>query len=163
MNTDRKKGFALTASTILVSIFMATLIPSFSSLSFFTVKMAKTDGLIYQAYYNMNSGAEYAQFIINHAAVYDPLDPTGGSGKSPWPKGTNGATGASFWCSDDPYRGKSIVGIADDGGGGYNITAQGAVPKTKNMSVADWDNPDCWILTKPYVVHLTGGKVQSWQ
>ena len=119
--------------------------------------MARIDSLRQQAYYNADAGVEYARFIIEHSASYDPLNSTSGSGKSAWPKGTNSpppaapatATGmASFQCVDDPQKGTATIIIESDGTNGYNIKSVGTIG-----SVTATINK----------VHVTGGaQVDQW-
>ncbi len=133
-----KNGFSLTLIAASVAIIMVILMSSFGSLSFFTKNTATTDALMQQAYYNANSGIEYARFIIEHSAVYNPLIP--GS----WPKGTN------FQCieGDPDKEGTVTVSIAANPSGGYDITSTGTVKGKTTTSV----------------VHVNAaGKVETWQ
>jgi len=146
-----KSGFSLTLITASVAIIMVILMSSFESLSFFTRNMATTDALMQQAYYNANSGVEYARFIIEHFTTYDPFHPDGSTGKALWPKGGNGPSSATFQCFDgDPGKGTVVVSVASDQAvGGYNINSTGTV-RDKTITINK--------------VHVTAaGKVETWQ
>lgn len=143
MMTPRlKKGVSLTALTAFVAYVMIVLASFFGSLRFFTRSTAGDDVSIQQAYYNANSGVEYARFIIEHGTVYNPLNAAGSSSYLAWPQGQ------TFNCFPaDSSKGNVTVNITSNVTGGYDIASTGRV---KNEVV-------------PLNVHVTAGKVFSWR
>ena len=150
MNLKQKNGFSITLIAVFVSIIIAFLIPSLCAIMFFTKDTARVDSLMQQAYYNANSGVEYARFILEHSTIYDPLHPDGnGNPLKAWPKGINGPLSATFPCFDDANKGTVTVAIKiNTTAGGYNITSTGTA---NNMTIA--------INT----VHWIGGRVDIWK
>ena len=128
-----KRGFSLALTATFICIIMAILVSSFSSLAFFTRNAATTDYLTQQAYYNANSGVEYALFIIENSSVYTPLN------TATWPAGT------SFPC----FGGTVTVYITPNVIiGGYDIKSTGTI---KNMTIT---------INQ---VHVGAGKIDVWQ
>ena len=148
MMPDKNRGFAL-AFVVMVVLILSIAIPSFYYLAYSHYNVAILDSYNQQARYNADSGIEYARFIIEHKTNYDPINYTGGSGKSPWPK-TN-----SFTCfPDDPGKGTVLVAIADDPfngtspfAGGYVIRSTGTVRNN---------------ITAVKTAHYMGGVIDTW-
>ena len=108
-------------------------------MAFFCRNWSRINSLRQQAYYNANSGVEYARFIIEHSpAIYNPLDPTGAlSSKTPWP------LQGSIPCTN----GTTVISIVSDGAGGYNISSTGTLGSINSA------------IQK---VHYVGGKIEEW-
>ena len=139
-----KRGFSLTLLATYIAIIVAILIPSICLVIFYTANTARSNRIRQQAYYNANSGVEYTRFILEHPAVYDPINPAGVSGKSPWPKGI------SFQCfvnNADMGNVASVV-MTVPPAGGYNITSTGTTQGiNETINAAHW----------------AAGKIDQWQ
>lgn len=128
-----KKGFVI-IFVMMVVLALSILIPSFFSLAFSTYNVAMLDGQRQQAYYNANSGIEYALFILEHPGTYGtPPDPQA----YPWP--IYGLPSGTFTVTITPGSTSGTYSIISTGTVNNNITA---------------------VRTVNYVV--SGGIVDSW-
>lgn len=123
------KGLVLAFALLLVLIFFIFSY-SFYYLAFSSYNLAILDGQRLQAYYNANSGVEYAEFVIDHPQYYppfvnsnyysNPTNPPLPIDYTNWPKSN------WFYClASDQSKGTVTISIKSDKASGYNISSTG--------------------------------------